>query len=140
MTWTIRSSLAHQWVAAYLNITGYVGSAASQSTFANARVEFFKAAVDSSGYGEGQTYIGYLTTDGSGNFSGSLPGAVLTAGDQLTATATDSNNNTSEFGPNLQVTITPFSAFSVDDPCGSIEFDRQWRNRCRDRQRYRLSY
>ena len=93
-----------------LNITGYVGSAASQGTFANARVEFFKSAADSSGYGEGQTFIGYLTTDSSGNFSGSLSGNGLTSSDFLTATATFSNN-TSEFGPNLQVTGTPFSAF-----------------------------
>ena len=94
-----------------LNVTGYVGSAASQSTFANARVEFFKSAGDGSGYGEGQTFVGYLTSDANGNFSGSLPGSGLTSSDQLTATATDSNNNTSEFGPNLQVTGTTFSAF-----------------------------
>jgi serine protease AprX len=89
-----------------------VGSAANQSAFANARVEFFKSAADSSGYGEGQTFIGYVTTDALGNFSGSLPGTGLTSSDKLTATATDGNNNTSEFGPNLQVTGTPFSVFT----------------------------
>ena len=93
-----------------LTVAGYVGSAANQSTFANAHVEFFKSAADSSGYGEGQTYLGYLTTDASGNFNDSLPGFGLVSGDQLTATATDSSNNTSEFGPNFQIPII-FSAF-----------------------------
>jgi len=95
-----------------LNVTGFVGSAASQSTFANVRLEFFKAAADSTGYGEGQTFVGYLTTDASGNFGGSLSGSGFTAGDKLTATATDSTNNTSEFGPNVSVTGTPFSVFT----------------------------
>ena len=93
-----------------LTVAGYVGSAANQSTFANARVEFFKSAADSSGYGEGQTLLGYLTTDANGNFNESLPGFGLVSGDQLTATATDSSNNTSEFGPNFQIPII-FSAF-----------------------------
>ncbi|NTU62887.1 MAG: hypothetical protein HGB05_05660, partial [Chloroflexi bacterium] len=87
-----------------LTVAGYVGSAANQSAFANARVEFFKAAVDSSGYGEGQTFLGFLTTDASGNFSGIVSAIGFNAGDRLTATATDSSNNTSEFGPNFQVT------------------------------------
>ena len=64
-----------------LTVAGYVGSAASQSTFANARVEFFKAAADSSGYGEGQTFfLGYLITDASGNFSGNISGIGFNSG------------------------------------------------------------
>ena len=35
MAWTMRSSPPLHWAAASLNVTGYVGSAASQSTFAN---------------------------------------------------------------------------------------------------------
>jgi parallel beta-helix repeat protein len=89
-----------------LTVAGYVGSAANQSTFANVRVEFFKSDGDGSGYGEGQTFLGYTTTDSSGNFSfnGSLTVSGLGAGGFLTATATDSNGNTSEFGPNFQLT------------------------------------
>ncbi len=108
-----------------LNVTGYVGSAASQSTFANARVEFFKSAADSSGYGEGQTFVGYLTSDASGNFNGSLPGTGLTTSDKLTATATDGNNNTSEFGPNFQVTTATSSV--VPSPYTSVvHADQLW--------------
>ena len=63
-----------------LVVGGYVGSAPNQSTFANARVEVFKSDGDGSGYGEGQTYIGYLTTDADGNFFGNLmvSGAAFT--------------------------------------------------------------
>ncbi len=86
-------------------VGGYVGSAPNQSTFANARVEVFKSDNDSTGYGEGKTYIGYLTTDGNGNFYGSLavPSGSFT---QITGTATDTSNNTSEFGPNMPVIVT----------------------------------
>jgi hypothetical protein len=61
-----------------LTVSGYVGSAASQSLFAGARVEFFVSDGDASGYGEGAAFLGTLTTDASGNFSGSfamVPGA-----------------------------------------------------------------
>jgi hypothetical protein len=55
---------------------------------------------DSSGYGQGQTYLGSgnFTTDGSGNvnFNVSLSTSA-TAGQAITATATDPNGNTSEF-------------------------------------------
>ena len=87
-----------------LAVAGYVGSAPSQSIFANARVEIFKSDNDGSGYGEGQTYLGFLTADASGNFSGSLTVAGVSVGDKITGTATDGNNNTSEFGANATVT------------------------------------
>ena len=92
-------------VGSTLTVAGYVGSAAGQSVFAAARVEVFVSDNDASGYGEGRTYVGFLTTDASGNFSGNItvPGGVtITAGTtRLTGTATDGSNNTSEFGPNL---------------------------------------
>jgi len=88
-----------------LAINGYVGSAANQATFANARVEVFKSDDDATGYGEGRTYLGFLTSDANGNFSGSLDvtGKGLNSGDKITGTATDGSNNTSEFGPNMLV-------------------------------------
>ena len=90
-----------------LTVTGYVGSAAGQSTFATARVEVFKSSKHPSGYGEGQTYLGYLTTNASGNFSGSITVSGLTASDSITATATDASGNSSEFGPNVRI-LSPF--------------------------------
>ena len=65
-------------------------------------IEFFKnSACDGSGNGEGQTYLGNLTTgntDANGNvpFTFNSP-APFAAGDVITATATDNLGNTSEF-------------------------------------------
>ncbi len=76
-----------------LTLAGYVGSAAGQSTFANSRVEFYKTTANSS------VFLGSLTTDGSGNFSGTLDvtGLGLSQSDPIIATATDPTGNTSEF-------------------------------------------
>lgn len=65
------------------------------------RLEFFaNTTCDASGNGEGQTFIGTasVTTDAAGNaaFNVSLPSAIP-AGQSITATATDPDNNTSEF-------------------------------------------
>jgi hypothetical protein len=70
----------------------------------NYRVEFFSSsAADPSGYGEGETYLGFtnVTTDGSGyaGFGLSMVTATpLVAGEYVTATATNlTTNDTSEF-------------------------------------------
>ena len=60
---------------------------------------------DSSGYGEGEHYLGSdtVTTDGSGDASFSSTLGESTGGvAQVTATATDSNGNTSEFSSCVQ--------------------------------------
>ncbi|HWP45948.1 MAG TPA: FG-GAP-like repeat-containing protein [Candidatus Limnocylindrales bacterium] len=75
------------------------------------RVEFyFSNTCDPSGNGEGTDILGVttLTTDGSGNASVNVTFPVLIpAGQVVTATVTDSNNNTSEFSPCVTVTLTP---------------------------------
>ena len=70
-------------------------------------VEFFSStAASRSGFGEGQTLIGWtnLTTDAGGNvnFSITFTNKVPT-GQYITSTATDPNGNTSEFSNALQV-------------------------------------
>ncbi len=75
------------------------------------RIEFFSnSSADPSGYGQGQTYLGYtnVTTDANGpndangnpsgnaSFTVDLPIGNL-SGQWITATATDPNGNTSEF-------------------------------------------
>lgn len=88
-----------------LNVAGYVGTAPGQALFANARVEFFESFPDGSGYGQGISYLGFLTSDGSGNLAGTIDvnGKGIVLGDKITATATDSNGNTSEYGQDATV-------------------------------------
>lgn len=79
------------------NIGGTLNSAADQ-TF---RVELFaNDATDASGYGEGQTYLGAVNVttgaDCNGSFSLTVPSSMVTD-KKITATATDSAGNTSEF-------------------------------------------
>ena len=93
-----------------LTLSGHVGSAAGQSLFAGSRVEFFLSDNHVSGYGAGSSYLGTLTSDASGNFSGTLTVAAnsIALGSKLSATATDTSNNTSEFGANFAGLIVDF--------------------------------
>jgi hypothetical protein len=84
-----------------LTVAGYVGTAPGQATFAGARVEIFQSDNDASGHGQGSTFLGSLTADASGNFNGLLTLSGLNTGDTITATATDSAGNTSEFSANV---------------------------------------
>jgi hypothetical protein len=66
------------------------------------RIEIFaNDAIDSTGYGEGQIFFGAgnCMTDafGNGSFTVTNPFSQLGAEQRVTATATDPNNNTSEF-------------------------------------------
>jgi uncharacterized repeat protein (TIGR01451 family)/fimbrial isopeptide formation D2 family protein len=106
-----------------LTTKGYVGNnPAGNTTFGNLTLEFFIAdntPADQNGevvvgdarskpHGEGKTYIGSCTTDANGIFGNSTNPCVfsnagtlgLTAATNITATATDSNGNTSEFSAN----------------------------------------
>jgi PKD repeat protein len=68
-------------------------------------VEVFKADGGEGEYGEGRTYVGTAAADSSGQFSVSVSG--LSVGDYVTATATDSGGNTSEFSLNARVLASP---------------------------------
>jgi CSLREA domain-containing protein len=76
----------------------------------NFRIEFFtNDSCDASGNGEGQTLLGAvdpITTDVSGNVSINVNLLVALSGTKfITATATDSSNNTSEFSSCIQAAI-----------------------------------
>ncbi|MEZ6059074.1 MAG: hypothetical protein R3C19_01800 [Planctomycetaceae bacterium] len=90
-------------VGGNLTLAGYVGAAPGDTDFANARIEFFV----SDGSGEGQTYIGFLTTDATGRFSGVLAAAGVLNTDSLVATATLAGIGTSEFGNEFAVNVGP---------------------------------
>ncbi len=111
-----------------VTVLGYIGTGSGQAAFAGARVELFKAAPDASGYGQGQVYLGFLTADANGRFSGTVGitfGSVV-VGDSITATASDAAGNTSEFGPNWTSTtmasLAPagFNAFETDTAAGAL--------------------
>ncbi len=73
-------------------------------------VDFFQnTTCDSSGNGEGKTLVGSvnLSTDAGGNTSYNLTGLPIAVGQIITATATDSLGNTSEFSPCLTATNAP---------------------------------
>jgi CSLREA domain-containing protein len=73
------------------------------------RIEIFLANPDASGHGEPLAFFGAqnITTNSSGDKSFSIQIAALTAGQQLTATATAVNaGNTSELSANV-VVVTP---------------------------------
>ncbi len=101
--------------AGQLVLTGTLNSTAN-SQF---RIEFFANAVgtaDASGFGEGQTYLGFVnvSTDASGNASFNTTLAVsVTSGQSTSATATKSNatfttfGDTSEFARNVPVMALP---------------------------------
>ncbi len=90
-----------------ITLAGTLNSTASTSF----RLEFFaNPACDSSGNGEGQTFLGAtsVTTDAGGNTTfNTLLSVNVAVGYYVTAAATDSNNNTSEFSACVQVSAAP---------------------------------
>jgi hypothetical protein len=102
-----------------LTVAGYVGTAANQTTFAGATVEIFEAANDgnnngpvvastaaSVAHGELGRYLGSLTANATGGFSGTLTVTNLTGGDILAGTAWLSTKGTSEVSNLITVAAT----------------------------------
>ena len=65
------------------------------------KVEIFLSDNDPSGHGEGMTFVGEAIAEPVGQFFAPLSG--VSACDWITATATDSMDNTSEFAENVRV-------------------------------------
>ena len=89
---------------------GMTSIAGTLNSIANTtyRIEFFaNNAIDPSGHGEGQSYLGFtnVTTDGNGDasFNASVP--QIGGNQSVTATATDSSGNTSEFSAAFPASI-----------------------------------
>ncbi|HEU0204685.1 MAG TPA: DUF6701 domain-containing protein, partial [Burkholderiaceae bacterium] len=111
-----------------LSVAGYVGSAAGQAPFADSIVDVYIDAGNTTR--QGKTYLGTLTT-GSGActsncFSGTLTvPATMTTSDKIVATATDTLNNTSEFGAAATVaagTVSPgaFNMFETSTASAAV--------------------
>ncbi len=102
-------------------ITGTLNSTAS-TMFS---IEFFSnPTCDASGNGEGRTFLGStsVTTDGSGNATiNAMLTVSVSAGESVTATATDPANNTSEFSACRQPPVTTLSVTNTaDSGAGSL--------------------
>lgn len=83
-------------------------------------IEFFSnQACDPSGNGQGESFIGStaLRTAGNGNVAFTAAfSAVINVGEFVTATATESDNNTSEFSRCVQVQGVDLSVTQTDSP------------------------
>ena len=82
------------------------------------RLEFFVNDIaDATGFGEGQVFLGAtdVTTDGNGDasFSAHVP-TSFALGQFIAATATDPNNNTSEFSQSIEVVESTISVSLPD--------------------------
>ena len=102
----------------------------NSTPLATFRIELFtNPAADPSGFGQGQTYLGFatVTTDASGNagFDVTFP-TPAGAGPFITATATDPNGNTSEFSRDLrETTLNPLVVTTtLDSGPGSLSARR----------------
>ncbi|MGO9343056.1 MAG: beta strand repeat-containing protein, partial [Acidimicrobiales bacterium] len=99
-----------------MTIVGTLNSAAD----AGYLIQFFaNVAADPSGYGQGQTLIGVITvtTDSTGNASFTVTiSTSVPAGQFVSATATDSTGDTSEFAQDVQVTSSGAATMTQTSP------------------------
>jgi trimeric autotransporter adhesin len=112
-----------------LFLTGTLTSAASSYY----RIEFFaNTSQDSTGYGQGQRYLGYanVATDASGNATISTTlGASVAVGEFISATATKSNatyttfTDTSEFARNIAAVDSTQAVVTVDTTSDTSDGD-----------------
>lgn len=127
MDYPIASSAYLNAAGDELTLSGYVGSnPAGNPVFANSEIEVFLA--DEAGlisgevvlgdnlsvpHGQGRVFLGRLLADSNGLFSGTLSVSGLSIGDILTMTATDEEQNTSEFSNNIILTEDPMPVVLV---------------------------
>jgi len=83
----------------YTNISGTLDTQNPE----NCIVEIFIADPSSNGYGDGKVYIGSAIPDNTGNWTNYFN--TISGNDELTTTATDENNNTSEFSLNFTTLV-----------------------------------
>ena len=90
------------------------------------RIEIFSSPVaDPSGFGEGQTFHGFVNvnTNAVGNTSFSLVISQDLSGEFIAATATDENNNTSEFSLGPPLTTVDLTLTKTDGDASAVPGD-----------------
>jgi uncharacterized repeat protein (TIGR03803 family) len=122
MNFPVLTSVQTSAAGTIINGTLSTGTANGKPFLPNATItlDFYAnlpAAVDPSGYGQGETWLGSMsvTTDANGNatFTSPLFSTTLPAGDFVTATATDVAGNTSEFSADIPVGPTSGGPYSI---------------------------
>jgi hypothetical protein len=106
----------------HIHVAGSLNSAPSTAY----RVEFFASSAlvgaDPTGFGEGERFLGATSvltdTNGNGVFGVSLA-KVVSAGEYITATATDPSNNTSEFSAAITAVASLVVTTTSDSTTGS---------------------
>lgn len=112
------------------NLTVKYDLDAADSTDGNYRVEFFASdQEDSSGYGEGQIYLGSMTTTTGNSKQATIavPNNINLSGKVLSATTTAINNttpygfgSTSEFSQAKAISVTSGATAAVEGSSGSL--------------------
>jgi hypothetical protein len=122
MNFPVLTSVQTSAAGTTINGTLDTGTANGIPYLANATItlDFYAnspAAVDPSGYGQGQTWLGSMTvtTDANGHASFTSPqfGMALPAGDFVSATATDGDGDTSEFSADIPVGPTSGGPYTI---------------------------
>ncbi|NIS81318.1 MAG: CSLREA domain-containing protein [Anaerolineales bacterium] len=93
----------------YPEFTSVGTSGATGTACSGCTVEVYKSDSDPSGHGEGQSLVGSVIADVNGDFNISYMFPLATC-NRISATATDSSGNTSEFSNNWPVGL----CFSID--------------------------
>jgi titin len=118
-------TLSNVYSGTFTRVRGNLNAKSGQSY----TLQFFESATgDSSGYGQGQVYLGQtnlsLGSSCSSNFTAYLP-ALVPAGWVVTATATDPQKNTSEFSAWVPVFQVPSMQLSLS---GKKQLSISWTN------------
>lgn len=106
-------------------VTVLVSGTLNSKANASYRLEFFANPSCSPGPAEGQAFMGFgnVTTDASGNASFALPFPKPSFVNFVTATATDSSNDTSEFSVCQAVAVVPNHPPVANDDAYSTPFN-----------------
>ncbi|MBU1672652.1 MAG: IPT/TIG domain-containing protein [Actinobacteria bacterium] len=95
------------------------GTRVSGTALPDSLLEIYRADPDPTGYGEGAELISQTVCGPSGDFE--VTGLALPSGQSVTATATDSEGNTSEFSQSVTVAdrLPPSGSISINAGAGS---------------------
>lgn len=98
MNYPVITHAAYNELSGNYEISGYLDTPLPEYSI----IEIFESDDDPSGHGEGQHFLTHVTPDASGNFNVIIVSGIW-GGNHITATATDSSGNTSEFSASALV-------------------------------------